>query len=81
PLLDTVERLCGGLRVPEQKAAEGCFGLFDDGTARETVDDDAFGFFDEGLGAPERAAAPEAFGLSDEAPGAPAASDAFGLFN
>ena len=73
PLLETVERLRGWLRVPEQEAAEEGFGLFDDAPARETADDDAFGFFDEGPGAPERAAAPEAFGLFDEAPGAPAA--------
>ena len=79
PLLETVERLRGWLRVPEQEAAEEGFGLFDDAPARETADDDAFGFFDEGPGAPERAAAPEAFGLFDEAPGAPAASEAFGL--
>ncbi|WP_033976075.1 Hpt domain-containing protein, partial [Pseudomonas aeruginosa] len=76
PLLETVERLRGWLRVPEQEAAEEGFGLFDDAPARETADDDAFGFFDEGPGAPERAAAPEAFGLFDEAPGAPAASEA-----
>ncbi|MEG6659519.1 chemotaxis protein CheA, partial [Pseudomonas aeruginosa] len=63
PLLETVERLRGWLRVPEQEAAEEGFGLFDDAPARETADDDAFGFFDEGPGAPERAAAPEAFGL------------------
>lgn len=81
PLLETVERLRGWLRVPEQEAAEEGFGLFDDAPARETADDDAFGFFDEGPGAPERAAAPEAFGLFDEAPGAPAASEAFGLFD
>ncbi len=81
PLLETVERLRGWLRVPEQEAAEEGFGLFDDAPARETADDDAFGFFDEGPGAPERAAAPEAFGLFDEAPGAPAASGAFGLFD
>ncbi|MBF3114386.1 chemotaxis protein CheA, partial [Pseudomonas aeruginosa] len=62
PLLETVERLRGWLRVPEQEAAEEGFGLFDDAPARETADDDAFGFFDEGPGAPERAAAPEAFG-------------------
>lgn len=68
PLLETVERLRGWLRVPEQEAAEEGFGLFDDAPARETADDDAFGFFDEGPGAPERAAAPEAFGLFDEAP-------------
>lgn len=65
PLLETVERLRGWLRVPEQEAAEEGFGLFDDAPARETADDDAFGFFDEGPGAPERAAAPEAFGLFD----------------
>ncbi|MDU5678928.1 MAG: Hpt domain-containing protein, partial [Pseudomonas aeruginosa] len=61
PLLETVERLRGWLRVPEQEAAEEGFGLFDDAPAspaRETADDDAFGFFDEGPGAPERAAAP-----------------------
>ncbi|MBW6232187.1 Hpt domain-containing protein, partial [Pseudomonas aeruginosa] len=81
PLLETVERLRGWLRVPEQEAAEEGFDLFDDAPARETADDDAFGFFDEGPGAPERAAAPEAFGLFDEAPGAPAASEAFGLFD
>ncbi|BAT62774.1 chemotaxis protein CheA [Pseudomonas aeruginosa] len=84
PLLETVERLRGWLRAPEQEAAEAGFGLFDDAPtspARETADDDAFGFFDEGPGAPERAAAPEAFGLFDEAPGAPAASEAFGLFD
>ena len=84
PWLETVERLRGWLRVPEQEAAEEGFGLFDDAPAspaRETADDDAFGFFDEGPGAPERAAAPEAFGLFDEAPGAPAASEAFGLFD
>ena len=84
PLLETVERLRGWLRAPEQEAAEEGFGLFDDAPtspARETADDDAFGFFDEGPGAPERAAAPEAFGLFDEAPGAPAASEAFGLFD
>lgn len=62
PLLETVERLRGWLRAPEQEAAEEGFGLFDDAPARETADDDAFGFFDEGPGAPERAAAPEAFG-------------------
>lgn len=47
PLLETVERLRGWLRVPEQEAAEEGFGLFDDAPARETADDDAFGFFDE----------------------------------
>ncbi|HCE6836456.1 TPA: chemotaxis protein CheA [Pseudomonas aeruginosa] len=79
PLLETVERLRGWLRAPEQEAAEEGFGLFDDAPtspARETADDDAFGFFDEGPGAPERAAAPEAFGLFDEAPGSPAAPSA-----
>ncbi|HCF3333464.1 TPA: chemotaxis protein CheA [Pseudomonas aeruginosa] len=76
PLLETVERLRGWLRVPEQEAAEEGFGLFDDAPARETADDDAFGFFDEGPGAPERAAAPEAFGLFDGAPGSPAAPSA-----
>ena len=39
---------CARLRVPEQEAAEEGFGLFDDAPARETADDDAFGFFDEG---------------------------------
>ncbi|MCH3159139.1 hypothetical protein K3X38_14890, partial [Listeria monocytogenes] len=48
PLLETVERLRGWLRVPEQEAAEEGCGLFDDAPARETADDDAFGFFDEG---------------------------------
>ena len=43
PLLETVERLRGWLRVPEQEAAEEGFGLFDDAPARETADDDAFG--------------------------------------
>lgn len=71
PLLETVERLRGWLRVPEQEAAEEGFGLFDDAPAspaRETADDDAFGFFDEGPGAPERAAAPGAFALSTRRP-------------
>ncbi len=34
PLLETVERLRGWLRVPEQEAAEEGFGLFDDAPAR-----------------------------------------------
>lgn len=33
PLLETVERLRGWLRVPEQEAAEEGFGLFDDAPA------------------------------------------------
>lgn len=37
PLLETVERLRGWLRVPEQEAAEEGFGLFDDAPARETA--------------------------------------------
>ncbi len=68
PLLETVERLRGWLRVPEQEAAEEGFGLFDDAPARETADDDAFGFFDEGPGAPERAAAPKRSGSSTRRP-------------
>lgn len=35
PLLETVERLRGWLRVPEQEAAEEGFGLFDDAPARK----------------------------------------------
>nr|WP_132657170.1 chemotaxis protein CheA [Pseudomonas aeruginosa] len=62
PLLETVERLRGWLRAPEQEAAEEGFGLFDDAPtspARETADDDAFGFFDDD-GAPGSPAAPSA---------------------
>lgn len=49
-LLEMVEWLCGWLWVLEQEVVEEGFGLFDDVFVREIVDDDVFGFFDEGLG-------------------------------
>lgn len=81
PLLETVERLRGWLRAPEQEAAEEGFGFFDEGPGapERAAAPEAFGLFEEAPGAP---AASEAFGFFDEAPGSPPAEErAFGLFD
>lgn len=73
PLLETVERLRGWLRAPEQEAAEEGFGLFEEAPGAPAASE-AFGFFDEAPGSPP--AEERAFGLFDDAPGSPAAPSA-----
>ncbi|MBH9343715.1 chemotaxis protein CheA [Pseudomonas aeruginosa] len=84
PLDETVERLRGWLRAPEEQPEDG-FGFFDGAPGSPAEDaalDDAFGFFDDAPGAPGEASGTEAFGLFDDAPGTPLPQErAFGLFD